>query len=153
MSRNSPATKGAAKRHAQSGYLARIKGLERQCRDCGNSFAVGTQPWTCGRCHSLRATPDSNERGPQAKSYKRLRVRLLEEATHCALCNDLLGGVRPDPLAPEIDHIIQRVDGGGNEESNLRVVHNRCNNAWARDVVKYRLAAARGALFFQAAGL
>jgi 5-methylcytosine-specific restriction endonuclease McrA len=79
---------------------------------------------------------------------------MVNEATHCALCNDPLDKSArfTEPLAPQIDHIIQRIDGGSDEESNLRVVHARCNNAWSKVVPKYRLGAARGAVWLQAAG-
>lgn len=146
--------KAAAVAH-QRKYVAKIKDVPRTCRDCGQLF-TGTQPTTCGRCHSLRLNPGGAERGPwgQERTLAKVRERLVNEATHCALCSlPIDRAVRfPDPLAPQVDHIIQRIDGGGDEESNLRIVHARCNNAWSKVVPKYRLGAARGAVWLQAAG-
>lgn len=148
--------KPAAKRADTARYRARIQGETRTCRDCGESFVVRSQPWTCGRCYSLRVNPGSRAVGPhgQERTLTKLRERMVNEATHCALCNDPLDKSArfPEPLAPQIDHIIQRIDGGSDEESNLRVVHARCNNAWSKVVPKYRLGAARGAVWLQAAG-
>jgi 5-methylcytosine-specific restriction endonuclease McrA len=80
---------------------------------------------------------------------------MIGEAEDCALCGDPLdkSAHYTDPFAPQIDHIVQRSDGGGDDDSNLRVVHRRCNIAWSKTVPAYRLAAVRGALWLQSAGL
>ena len=58
--------------------------------------------------------------------------RLREAATHCALCGGLLAPREMDKMAPmarTIDHIVPKAMGGGDEISNLRVAHRKCNAA------------------------
>lgn len=68
----------------------------------------------------------------KARVKKTRRLRLIEHATHCALC----GGLLPLPdqialvdrwLAPTIDHILEASEGGSAAEDNLQVVHYICN--------------------------
>jgi 5-methylcytosine-specific restriction endonuclease McrA len=37
-----------------------------------------------------------------------------------------------DPLAPSVDHVIQRSDGGVDNESNMRAAHRECNKRAGR---------------------
>jgi 5-methylcytosine-specific restriction endonuclease McrA len=147
--------RGEQNARSQAGYLKRIRGESRTCRDCQQPFTVGTQPNTCGRCHSLRMNPGGVERCPWGSGYQSVRTRLIDEAADCELCGGALtkDTSHTDPKYPNIDHIIQRSDGGGNAPENLRVVHRQCNDVWAKTVPKYRLAAARGATWLAQQGL
>jgi 5-methylcytosine-specific restriction endonuclease McrA len=74
--------------------------------------------------------PNWRERGYDA-TYDANRKLVVRHETHCWVCGELvdktLSGRHPD--GPTIDHVIARSRGGTNDISNLRLAHQRCNNA------------------------
>jgi 5-methylcytosine-specific restriction endonuclease McrA len=62
-----------------------------------------------------------------------VRDRLAEAQNHrCCICGVRLDEApKGEPLGPwtaTFEHIIELQDGGADDESNLAVSHNRCNN-------------------------
>jgi hypothetical protein len=70
------------------------------------------------------------------KDYGQVWKRSLWEAygQACGICND------PVTLEEfQVDHIVQRCQGGGNEWTNLRPAHKPCNNGRPRGPVATRV--------------
>lgn len=63
-------------------------------------------------------------------AFEKNRRRILATQEYCALCGKLVDRSlkRPDPYAPEVDHIIPIAKGGHPSDiSNLQLVHGICN--------------------------
>jgi 5-methylcytosine-specific restriction endonuclease McrA len=67
---------------------------------------------------------DRHARGYDAE-YMRNRAKALVEETYCGICQG------PGLPNDTVDHIVPLAEGGGNERSNLRRAHKRCNEARA----------------------
>jgi 5-methylcytosine-specific restriction enzyme A len=60
---------------------------------------------------------------PYVKGWRRARVRIhVRDDGICAWC-----GYRVDPTNWDLDHVVPRWKGGGDEDSNLVVSHPSCN--------------------------
>lgn len=55
------------------------------------------------------------------REAQRIRRRVLAASTVCWICGK--------DGADTVDHVVARNRGGGNEPSNLRPAHGRCNRA------------------------
>ena len=61
-----------------------------------------------------------------------IRAAVFErDRWRCGICGGAVGQQRtyPDPLCGSLDHIVPVSQGGGNEATNLRLTHLRCNVA------------------------
>lgn len=69
--------------------------------------------------------------GGTPHSLMRTRARLRREGGTrvCGICGGVvdMGLHRLDPYSFELDHIVPRKFGGGDELSNIRVTHKKCN--------------------------
>ena len=73
------------------------------------------------------ATPHPNANGHRRRE---LRTRVLNEETHCALCNQWVDKTlkNPHPLAPVVDEDIPRARGGSPyDRDNCHLMHRACN--------------------------
>jgi 5-methylcytosine-specific restriction endonuclease McrA len=58
-----------------------------------------------------------------------LRERLSEAQNwRCCYCGDRMDGQKNDPNAPTFEHVVPKSQGGSNEEDNLVIACQRCNN-------------------------
>jgi endogenous inhibitor of DNA gyrase (YacG/DUF329 family) len=98
------------------------------CVQCGTGVPVGV---VAGRKRGKRADTKMCRRCRQDLSKYGLSVHDLvnRDGPDCWLCLTTvdLKLRAPDPGCPSIDHVLPRAAGGGNDPSNLRLAHLRCN--------------------------
>lgn len=95
----------------------------------------------CGKCdkefsyirkRNIRFTCDRCKSGSDWISKKVRQSLYTRDSYICWLCKD---GCDPKDvfgdLGPSLDHIIQRIDGGTDEPSNLKTAHRWCNSVRA----------------------
>jgi len=95
--------------------------LRRPCPRC-RVVLIASPLKFCASCERERdrARGSTTARG-LGWSYQAKRRRILERDLYlCWLC----GG----PGADSVDHVIPRVQGGTNEDANLRAAHLGCNS-------------------------
>lgn len=74
--------------------------------------------------------PSFHQRGYD-RTYHRNRARVIAEETDCWICHKPVDKTLSgrDPYGPTADHVLPRHKGGTNDRTNLRLAHQRCNNA------------------------
>ena len=80
----------------------------------------------------IMKTPRLDRHGSHRAAYEENRKVILETQDICGICGNPVDKSRkhPDPLAPEVDHIIPVSKGGHPSAlSNLQLAHAKCNNA------------------------
>lgn len=68
--------------------------------------------------------------GAHRTAFDKNKKRILATQDYCYICGKLVDKSlkRPDPMAPEVDHIIAIAKGGHPSDiSNLALVHGLCN--------------------------
>jgi 5-methylcytosine-specific restriction endonuclease McrA len=102
----------------------------RAARNCSTPNCSGLVYLRGSKCAACRtaaqqlqdaARPGRRTRGNYDAEYVRNRAIVLSEEDTCHLCNG--PGLENDVA----DHVVDLVDGGTNERSNLRRAHYRCN--------------------------
>ena len=113
--------------------------MERVCAQCGCDISnLHARREVCStRCSNRR------ERLRQRDAEHARRQALFErDGWRCAICGGPVrrdGDPQSDPDAPTLDHIIPRVDGGGDEPGNLQTAHRKCNNAKGATVLWWQV--------------
>lgn len=75
--------------------------------------------------------------GLQGRPWRRKREEILRRDLWMCQCQDC--SKRPVRLpAHEVDHIVEVVDGGGDEDSNLRAINRDCHLRKTRQAEKIR---------------
>lgn len=61
---------------------------------------------------------------------RRIRTLLRRDGYHCWLCGQRFAiGANPNhPMAPSLDHVLERRNGGWDSHDNLRLAHRICNS-------------------------
>lgn len=70
------------------------------------------------------------ERSPtNTSAWKKKRALVIKEETHCHICLEEVDKTlkKPDPMAPQVDHITPSALGGDDSRSNLSLCHAICN--------------------------
>ena len=73
-----------------------------------------------------KARPTAAARGYCSAAWRRTRLAVIaRDGGVCQLCGLLVQG---DDREAHIDHIVEKAAGGGEELSNLRLVHRSCHS-------------------------
>lgn len=89
-------------------------------------MARKAQTITTGITAAKRAKSPSQPTGQWIRSEKRLAIN-MRDGMRCVYCLADLHGA--DPRDITLDHIVAKVDGGSNAESNLVTACRSCNSA------------------------
>lgn len=77
--------------------------------------------------------------GPHRTAYEKNRLRILKTQNTCAICGQFVDVTlkSPNPMAPEIDHVIPiSRNGHPSDISNLQLVHRSCNQMKSDKIYK-----------------
>lgn len=77
--------------------------------------------------------------GPHRTVYEKNRIRILKTQNICAICGRQVDTKlkTPNPMAPEIDHIIPvSKNGHPSDINNLQLVHRSCNQLKSDSIYK-----------------
>lgn len=86
-----------------------------------------------------RPTGSTTARG-YGHAWRRLRAEILARDSYLCQCEDCTAQGRVTP-ANEVDHIIEKVDGGTDDPSNLRAINDVCHKRkTARETARRRRA-------------
>jgi 5-methylcytosine-specific restriction protein A len=70
--------------------------------------------------------PTAAARGYCSAAWRRTRLAVIaRDGGVCQLCGELVQG---DDRDAHVDHVIEKAAGGGDELSNLRLVHRSCHS-------------------------
>ena len=73
-----------------------------------------------------KTRPTAAARGYCSASWRRTRLAVIaRDGGVCQLCGLLVQG---DDREAHIDHIVEKAAGGGDQLSNLRLVHRSCHS-------------------------
>lgn len=98
------------------------------CARCGDTFVrhSSREPtrWCSRACRNAYRS--------RSRSLGGLDPRTIFERDgwRCHLCGKMTDRAKmhPHPMAPTIDHLVPKVDDGGNDAANLATAHSRCNS-------------------------
>ena len=119
--------------------------LPRPCEWCGDTFhsPIPAKKYCCSQCSRQASRSRGVLRGGGKWIDPHRRRRLYERDKYiCYICGESTDNYESRKVgnrSPSLDHVIPRVNGGKDDDSNLRCAHRICNSIKA----EFDLATAR----------